>query len=535
MAQDFGVVKRLTDMGMIIPAQINNKNSPDAETMEYIENMKGSRQALEDNEGCRQQLRSGAVNIMEMQAKLLQMNTDQPSIISGRFAFDMVSHALEMDAGGEVLRLDLPLDDSSIEKLKTHCTDSLVGLGGAPFRDRHLPKIRSCLELNADCVKLPPKIFNFDFADVLDHIKKKLMPSAAGVEVKLHKLLVYPKGAFFKGHVDTVNDEDHFGTLSLPLPCRSASTGGSMSFYQGRGVEPELWRKYEDLYSNDTCETAPCPEIVTCDFNATEDWGVVGENRECLVPFVAWLTDIPHAILPVEEGHRVVLVFKLFKTGGPVDVPVDHTLSKSLWQSLNDVAELPEDAIRGVGIMCRHSYPPAALQPGNLKLVDADLHRALKHLRMVPELLSVVEMRSALYEDKGWRWAFHQGWLAECKVWMRKGDKRFDYPEYDLEATYDRAFVGEYFSYAPPSSRFQSLGPSACLQRMVYLHLGCGRMVAEGEFYYGIVSGSSHWWYQHSILGAVLSAVHRDGLPLLKELHQACPHIFKQICRKLLQ
>ncbi|GMH34917.1 hypothetical protein BSKO_02778 [Bryopsis sp. KO-2023] len=268
-------------MSMITTAQINNKSSPDAETTDYIANMNNTRQALQVYCWCQEDLR-------EMQANLQRMNTEQPAIISGRFAFDMVLHALEIDGGGDILRFDLPLDDSSIEQLKTHCMNSLVGLSSAPFGDRHLPEIRSCLELNADCVKGPPELLNFDFSDVLDHIREKLMPSAAGVKAELHKLLVYPEGAFFKGHVDTVNHEDHFGTLSLPLLCKSSSTGGDMDFYQGRGVEPELCGGRYDLYSSrGGWRTDLCPEIVTCDFNTTEDWSVVGEGQEGLVPFVA--------------------------------------------------------------------------------------------------------------------------------------------------------------------------------------------------------------------------------------------------------
>ncbi|GMH34836.1 hypothetical protein BSKO_02697 [Bryopsis sp. KO-2023] len=547
--------------------------------MDYIANMNNTREALQEYDWCQEEWRLGATQTATLRAKLKlpelnvprfrmghgrksdldhisatssrlaaamqvnlsRMNTEKPAVIFGRFAFDMVMHALEIDGGGDILRFDLPLDDSSIEQLKTHCMDSLVGLSSAPFGDRHLPKIRSCLELNADCVKGPPEILNFDFADVLDHIREKLSVKA--------------------GHVDTVNHEDHFGTLSLPLLCKSSSTGGDMDFYQGRGVEPELCGGRYDLYSSrGGWRTDLCPEIVTCDFNTTEDWSVVGEGQEGLVPFVAWLTDIPHAISPVNKGHRVVLVFKLFRTGGAVDVPVNPTLAKSLWKSLTEIADLPEDAVRGLGVICRHSYPPAALHPRNLKLVDADLHRALKSLGMVPELISVVEMKSGWrypdYNCKCGSWEHHrQHFIAECKVWMRDRDQRFDYPTVDADMKDDPFGPGsglwtpECFRSAPGSPRFQSFKQSQCMQRMVYLHLGYGRMVANGEYYYGNHCGMPHWWYRRSIVvipldtirrwekvrGAVLSAVHRDGLPLLQNLHQECPHIFKQLCEKLLQ
>ena len=98
------------------------------------------------------------------------------------------------------------------------------------------------------------------------------------VQLKLYKLLVYEKGSFFLPHRDTQKNESHFGTVVLSLPVKHK--GGAL-FVRHNGQERS--------YNLD-------PGRVT---------------TKC--QWAAFYTDVEHEITEITSGHRITLIYHLYR------------------------------------------------------------------------------------------------------------------------------------------------------------------------------------------------------------------------------
>ncbi len=151
----------------------------------------------------------------------------------------------------------------------------------APFgRDRVTlidEEVRRAIRLHArgDAV-----ITGFSPDAILDDIESALSPREH-LTAKLTDVVVYPSGGHFDRHKDTPASTDLVGTLVVGLPV--AHTGGGF----------EIAREREDTMH-------------------TVDWS--GPVDPTQVRWVAMFSDVDHAVLPVESGFRVTLVYALLRT-----------------------------------------------------------------------------------------------------------------------------------------------------------------------------------------------------------------------------
>ena len=106
--------------------------------------------------------------------------------------------------------------------------------------------------------------------------------SAASVDARLYKLLVYETGGFFRAHRDTEKEDGMFGTLVVLLPVQY--TGGEL-----------------------VVEHAGQRRVIDC--SAGELWRGFS--------YAAFYADCRHQIQPVTSGHRVALTFNLCRRSGP--------------------------------------------------------------------------------------------------------------------------------------------------------------------------------------------------------------------------
>ena len=162
----------------------------------------------------------------------------------------------------------------------------LIGLcSQAPFgRDEKTvvdKTVRSCWQLD-------PEKFTICDTPTWNKAFEELKAAASGVlapglkphkvELRLYKLLVYEKGSFFLPHRDTQKTENHFGTVVLSMPVKHK--GGEL-FVRHNGQER--------CYNLDPGRlTAKC------------QWA-------------AFYTDVEHEIKEITSGHRITLIYHLYR------------------------------------------------------------------------------------------------------------------------------------------------------------------------------------------------------------------------------
>jgi hypothetical protein len=184
------------------------------------------------------------------------------------------------------------------------------------------------------------------------------------VEARLHKLLVYGPGQFFKPHQDTEKHPGMVATLVLVWPC--AHIGGELQVWQGDSVQ---------LFSSQHLKAQAL--------------------RWC-----AFYADCRHEVRPVAEGWRVVLTFDLMlPTHKAASAPAAHP---ALVQALSAVF-LPGGSPRLEAwlLLLDHEYTEHGLR---WPLLKGDDRPRVAALRSAADALGLVA-QLALAE-------IHQSWTA---------------------------------------------------------------------------------------------------------------------------
>lgn len=198
------------------------------------------------------------------------------------------------------------------------------------------------------------------------------------LEARLHSLLVYGPGQFFKPHQDTEKHDGMVGTLVLVWP--SAHIGGLLRVRHGSG-----------------------------EFGfASQQLGTAGELRWC-----AFYADCRHEVLPVEEGWRVALTFDLVvpaaASTGPGGDPPPDALLQDLLRAEFGPDEQPR--LRPWALLLDHEYTEHGLRWHLLKGPDRERVAALRAAARPLGLslhLALAELR--------------QTWTAEpAEGWSRGG------------------------------------------------------------------------------------------------------------------
>ena len=185
-----------------------------------------------------------------------------------------------------------------------------------------------------------------------------------GVEARLHKLLVYGPGQFFKPHQDTEKHPGMVATLVLVWPC--AHIGGELQVWQSDSVQ---------IFSS--------------------------QHLQALVlRWFAFYADCRHEVKPVAEGWRVVLTFDLMlPTHEAASAPAAHP---ALVQALSAVF-LPGGSPRPEPwlLLLDHEYTEHGLR---WPLLKGDDRPRVAALRSAADALGLVA-QLALAE-------IHQSWTA---------------------------------------------------------------------------------------------------------------------------
>ncbi|KAJ7141762.1 hypothetical protein C8R43DRAFT_954723 [Mycena crocata] len=185
------------------------------------------------------------------------------------------------------------------------------------------------------------------------------------VRAEMYKLNVYGPGSFFKAHKDTPRGETMIGSLVVIFP--TSHEGGELTLAHG-----------ESTWTFDSAAVAK--------FGATP-----------AVAYVAFYSDVTHAVEPVRSGYRVTLTYNLFLVdrGASLSAPApelahqivqgpQRTFEDALRTLLADPAFLPTGGLLAYGLA--HQYPmptPPPIEYVNYERVPPPKGRLQPVLRLL--------------------------------------------------------------------------------------------------------------------------------------------------------
>jgi hypothetical protein len=210
--------------------------------------------------------------------------------------------------------------------------------------------------------------------------------------------------------------------------------------------------------------------------------------------YAAWLTDVVHEVMPVHQGYRVVMTYKLFKKGtGRMRIPLwtemDCAINK-VFKALRAMEKPARKVIPTTGtftpmvadvvvpdsiaVLLRHMYPPAGLHPTALKGLDAVLYQVASHRRDC-YLVSGLECREELMGNP-----WHLREQPFGRVAVATTDPNNDAKE---KGTREDGLL----------DTLPVIGKASWIQ------LGHGRLLTGGSSY-GNWDCGAPWWYRETIL-----------------------------------
>lgn len=199
------------------------------------------------------------------------------------------------DGQGEAIAFPLA-SPAAIALLLEACKQAPFGRGQETVLD---PEYRRALVLPANRLAVSP-VTSIDpfLLGILDRIKRLLLAgSERRIVARLDKLNVYGLGDFFKGHVDTPQSENMFGTLLMNLPV--VHKGGQLVVH---AANAETKTNSSDGFLPIDASTAAVSggtELDSAQDTYTTNWG-----DEQNLSWIAFYSDCPHEVLPVLNGNR---------------------------------------------------------------------------------------------------------------------------------------------------------------------------------------------------------------------------------------
>ncbi|KAJ6509853.1 hypothetical protein DFH09DRAFT_1435381 [Mycena vulgaris] len=160
------------------------------------------------------------------------------------------------------------------------------------------------------------------------------------LRAEMYKLNVYGPGSFFKAHKDTPRGEDMIGSLVVIFP--TAHKGGALTLSHGGN---------------------------TWTFDSAAELAAHAPSPVSGIAYVAFYSDVTHAVEPVLEGYRVTLTYNLFLAdrngasapGLRIAPSPERTFEDVLRALLADPTFLPTGGLLAYGLA--HQYPmPAHVQ-----------------------------------------------------------------------------------------------------------------------------------------------------------------------------
>ena len=199
------------------------------------------------------------------------------------------------------------------------------------------PSVRDCWQIDAKHVHLSGTRWKKTIRSILESVEDGLGCQRNALSAQLYKLLVYERGGFFSQHRDTEKVDGMIATLVVALP--TAGTGGDL-------VIRHLGRE------------------VTVNLNVDEP----GE-----LAYAAFYADCVHHTQPVDQGHRVSLVFNvIMKSGATPTLSRAPDYSNRVDEIADVLSEWTETRLGPAKIvwLLDHEYSAAGLSQVTLKGLD---------------------------------------------------------------------------------------------------------------------------------------------------------------------
>ncbi|KAF7313139.1 Fe2OG dioxygenase domain-containing protein [Mycena kentingensis (nom. inval.)] len=269
------------------------------------------------------------------------------------------------------------VDPSQLEKLSAACAKATFGTDHGDVLDESYRKAGK-LELDQFAAQFDVHSAGLVDAIAQDFIVNKFperrffshgeeKPQVKVLRAELYKLNVYGPGAFFKEHKDTPRSKDMIGSLVVVLP--TEHEGGALTLSQG-----------DNQWSFDSASR------------------LKGASEGPKIAYIAFYSDVTHAVEPVVSGYRVTLTYNLFVAPA---VP-NTTLPTTPDMRAPSLPEIEcETALRGVAsrrnVAARgrvEDYPaPVVLELGMLKGCDARLRNVAQMAGLEPRVRLVYQLR----------------------------------------------------------------------------------------------------------------------------------------------
>ncbi len=235
----------------------------------------------------------------------------------------------------------LPLDEAEALALAAHGVPAAYGKGTRTVVD---PAVRRVLRFPADRITFANPAWRRWLDAAVGTIADTLGLAGMGLTAQVHELLLYRPGDFFLPHRDGEKTPGMVATLSVQLPS-TFQGGGIVIRHQGSEVR----------YTGDDPAQAFVPQAV------------------------AWYADCEHEILPVDTGHRLVLIANLvLPPGRPLVAAPDRTTGVAeLQRHLTAWLRSADGQSRPLVIPMQHAYSQEGLRPTWLKGTDRAQAQAL--------------------------------------------------------------------------------------------------------------------------------------------------------------
>ncbi|KAF7300610.1 Fe2OG dioxygenase domain-containing protein [Mycena chlorophos] len=263
--------------------------------------------------------------------------------------------------------------DEHLEKLAAACQPASFGLGKEDVLDENYRKAGKL-----DCANFASSL-DIASLQIIDAIRPDLLDGRDDgddkiIRPELYKLNVYGPGSFFKSHKDTPRGDNMIGSLVIVLPTKH--DGGELSLSHGK--ESSTFDSASDL-----------------------------ADKKTSIAYVAFFSDVLHAVEKVTSGYRVTLTYNLFLVDRPSSrlVPArqpsaaETACEAALRALVADPTFLPGGGILGFGLTHQYPIPRDPEDPRTLKHVltilkgaDARMHSAASRAGLETSLQLVYEI-----------------------------------------------------------------------------------------------------------------------------------------------
>ncbi|KAK7046439.1 Fe2OG dioxygenase domain-containing protein [Favolaschia claudopus] len=239
-------------------------------------------------------------------------------------------------------RIDLgKASEDDLKDLAAACQKATFGVNQADVLDETYRKAGK-MDLDKFATRL-----DVLSSGILSAIKQDILQGQAAGSDKvlvpeLYKLNVYGPGAFFKAHKDTPRGDTMIGSLVIVFP--TAHEGGGLTLEH----DGKAWT-FDSAKELSASKSTPA------------------------IAYVAFYSDVTHAVEPVKSGHRVTLTYNLFlkDEGKSPDVGArlvpshnpDRIFEETLRALLADAEFLPTGGLLAFGLSHQYPIPGEAEEP----------------------------------------------------------------------------------------------------------------------------------------------------------------------------